>query len=712
MTKYARKNQLKHAETQGNKEQIAPGETGSRKMTKQFEKKHLKQFKNQSQSGRSMIEMLGVLAIIAVLSIGGIVGYRLAMNYYQANQIAHEMNMMRTDAQIKIAQGTEKLMLGEPYDPISESTLGHIQFNDAYPVDFACALANDETVELSNISCHVANAYYIELQNIPEGVCKPLAELVNGMNNIIAFDVNKNEYPETGKCEAGNENVLNAVFSAESVSELKVCKEDTDCESESTPHCDPSRHVCVRCYEDSQCEHNQYCEDNTCKSCDEGLVWNGEECVECTEDGDCADSDTPVCYTDTNTCVECLTYENCIDTPETPQCDKASHTCKSCIDIDSEKPVWADTQCVQCVNSTDCETTLVCRENTCSLCETEDECKEKGTNYHCSKDSTCIQCLDNQVWDDESKECVECTEDNDCTDTPDTPKCNTTTNQCVECIESTNCSAELVCRENTCSLCETEDECQEKGTDYHCSKEEKCIQCPSNLVWGGQDKGCVECVTYEDCTDTPDTPNCNTGINKCEACPKNSFWDGTKCAPGCKVNANCENGNYCHLGESSSTTEQTGVGSCQSVAAELKHSKMLDGTMYYGSENNMTWFDACHLCAARANYADDTKCNKPLNWSPTNYMADYGIVKCTDKETNASATNLGWGGNRPYCIVSDRTKDLRELFGFEREKPVVVQIWMGNARSNAGAYDYRTNDAFLHDNSRNDPPNGGHALCH
>ncbi len=453
-----------------------------------------KQIQNQSQSGRSMVEMLGVLAIIAILSIGGIIGFRLAMNYYQANQIAHEMNIMRTDAQIKIAQGTEKLMLGEPYDPISESMLGHIQFNDDYPVDFACALADEDTIELSNISCHVANAYYIELQNIPEGVCRPLAELVNGMNNIIAFNVNKNEYPGEGTCEAGNENVLNAVFSAEAVSELKVCAEDTDCESESAPYCDLSRHVCVRCYEDSQCAHNQYCENNTCVACENG-VWNGEECVECTDNDDCTDSDTPVCYTDTNTCVECLTYENCIDKTGTPQCDKASHTCKSCIDIDSEKPVWADTQCVECAESTDCETTLVCRENTCSLCETEDECKEKGTNYHCSKDSTCIQCLDNQVWDDESKECVECTEDNDCTDTPDTPKCNTTTNQCVECLTAGDCNnpTPICSEENTCVACKTNDECRLKNpSEENCTENGACCADPL-MTWNGS-----ECVCPED----------------------------------------------------------------------------------------------------------------------------------------------------------------------------------------------------------------------
>ena len=44
------------------------------------------------QKGRSMIEMLGVLAIIGVMSIGGIAGYRIAMNKYQANVILEDVN--------------------------------------------------------------------------------------------------------------------------------------------------------------------------------------------------------------------------------------------------------------------------------------------------------------------------------------------------------------------------------------------------------------------------------------------------------------------------------------------------------------------------------------------------------------------------------------------------------------------------------------------
>jgi len=44
------------------------------------------------QFGRSMIEMLGVLAIIGVLSIGGLLGYRRAVNNHQANVILDDVN--------------------------------------------------------------------------------------------------------------------------------------------------------------------------------------------------------------------------------------------------------------------------------------------------------------------------------------------------------------------------------------------------------------------------------------------------------------------------------------------------------------------------------------------------------------------------------------------------------------------------------------------
>ena len=41
----------------------------------------------KSELGRSMVEMLGTLAIMGVLTIGGIAGYRYAINKSNANTI-------------------------------------------------------------------------------------------------------------------------------------------------------------------------------------------------------------------------------------------------------------------------------------------------------------------------------------------------------------------------------------------------------------------------------------------------------------------------------------------------------------------------------------------------------------------------------------------------------------------------------------------------
>ena len=43
--------------------------------------------KLKNESGRSMVEMLGVLAIIGVLSVGGIAGYKMAMEKITTNEI-------------------------------------------------------------------------------------------------------------------------------------------------------------------------------------------------------------------------------------------------------------------------------------------------------------------------------------------------------------------------------------------------------------------------------------------------------------------------------------------------------------------------------------------------------------------------------------------------------------------------------------------------
>ena len=46
---------------------------------------------SRGERGRSMVEMLGVLAVMGVLSIGGVAGYRYAIDKMNANDIINEV---------------------------------------------------------------------------------------------------------------------------------------------------------------------------------------------------------------------------------------------------------------------------------------------------------------------------------------------------------------------------------------------------------------------------------------------------------------------------------------------------------------------------------------------------------------------------------------------------------------------------------------------
>ena len=69
-----------------------------------------KKFK-KNQSGRSMVEMLGVLAIIGVLSVGGVAGYRYAMEKITLNRALSVIEQFVLSVQMENKRGVET-----PYD--------------------------------------------------------------------------------------------------------------------------------------------------------------------------------------------------------------------------------------------------------------------------------------------------------------------------------------------------------------------------------------------------------------------------------------------------------------------------------------------------------------------------------------------------------------------------------------------------------------------
>ena len=352
-------------------------------MTRQFKKNQLKQVETQSQSGRSMIEMLGVLAIIAILSIGGIVGYKLAMNYYQADQIANEINLMRNDLKVKYALGNEELLLGDPYDdtPENKDYSGHLSTQyDRYPVDYDCIIRGNKESKNELYNCREADAYYIVVGNVSKGVCKPLTTLVAAMDGRLEMDINGISYTEGDSCTSDEANEIYVEFDAADVNgnydsnrPEGWCAKDDDCEGLSTPVCDKENNECVECMKNADCASNVCRGDYTCG--------------ECTKDSDCVNP-RPICDTEAATCVGCADDTECPDANK-PSCDTVSGAC-----CDDPFMTWNGSECVcpedqpwngefcGCKSNNDCESGEFCLTSECQPYECGDSGEVDQAPYY------------------------------------------------------------------------------------------------------------------------------------------------------------------------------------------------------------------------------------------------------------------------------------------------------------------------------------------
>ena len=80
--------------------------------------------KTDSESGRSMVEMLGVLAIMGVLAIGGIAGYRWAMDKYRSNDTIKELSERAVVYSQQMIREVTTLSSSE-FNPADRTRLGY-----------------------------------------------------------------------------------------------------------------------------------------------------------------------------------------------------------------------------------------------------------------------------------------------------------------------------------------------------------------------------------------------------------------------------------------------------------------------------------------------------------------------------------------------------------------------------------------------------------
>ena len=212
-----------------------------------------------SESGRSMVEMLGVLAIMGVLAIGGIAGYRYAMDKYNANEILNEVRKRAVTA-------SQQRILGRTIDlsEWSNTIQGHpVTTADNYNGDTSFF-----TLTVSGIEQGVCDLVIKE--KIPFAVEEKVGEVVVGEDTRCAEGENAVTF--------AFKNTLDGEEPEPDLCENVMCPEGTNC-SNGRCLCPTGQEVCGTIC----CLANQMC------SSDVG------GCVDvtgaCATNADCKDAD-------------------------------------------------------------------------------------------------------------------------------------------------------------------------------------------------------------------------------------------------------------------------------------------------------------------------------------------------------------------------------------------------------------------------------------
>ena len=278
--------------------------------------------KKHNETGRSMVEMLGVLAVVGVLSIGGVAGYRYAVDKMNANEIINELKKRA----ITVSQ---QRVLGQGIN-LSE-------YGDR-------ALIKG-TYSVSPISDYDGNAsqFALEVAGVPERVCDmiidsdwalPTAMAVNGGScvdggNIMTFAFNNTlESGDVGN--GGNNDPTDTPTQQCGENEYLLadgtCKEDTKC-TDPNQFWNGDTHSCTSCPTEGNPVRNngsdmedscakcagaqQSAQDTYCVYCPSTRVACGDQC--CGEGQQCRRNNSTYQYE----CVsglsegECLTNADC-----------------------------------------------------------------------------------------------------------------------------------------------------------------------------------------------------------------------------------------------------------------------------------------------------------------------------------------------------------------------------------------------------------------
>ena len=154
------------------------------------------------EHGRSMTEMLGVLAVLGVLSIGGVQGYRYAMNKYTANQLTNELNIINFQIASYLQapeRSTTIVSLGTSYDNNKTQTSG-------YAFAYNCGHTTD-----INICPTGETKYFMQLSGVDKNICKIMTHSGLSLDYLVGVKNFENPDNQESLCENDN-NQLTFLF--------------------------------------------------------------------------------------------------------------------------------------------------------------------------------------------------------------------------------------------------------------------------------------------------------------------------------------------------------------------------------------------------------------------------------------------------------------------------------------------------------------------
>ena len=308
----------------------------------------------QNETGRSMVEMLGVLAVVGVLSIGGVAGYRYAVDKMNANEIINELKKRAITASQQRVLG-QGINLAEYGAILGKYAVGIPA--DGYPNN--------------------PSAFALEVKGIPEGVCNhilrsdwalPVEKKVGGTvvnndtscsdgANILTFAFNNTLESGNvgnggnGEGNEGNDDPIDTPIQQCGENEYRLadgtCKEDTKC---SDPNQFWNAHYNVRscksCPTEGKPVQNESSDiEDSCSKCSnaqQGNILGNTYCVYCPSDrevcGDMCCEKGKMCQykndSSTNwelvyTCVDRLVDNECLTNADCNKNGKTGEYCKN-----------------------------------------------------------------------------------------------------------------------------------------------------------------------------------------------------------------------------------------------------------------------------------------------------------------------------------------------------------------------------------------------